>query len=73
MAFIDRVAERALKVKPTRLLLSLLAFPFYLIGLLLGLLLVVVLFAWGALQTGIFDMRQQAETPKPVGGARGAD
>lgn len=70
MAYIDRVAERALKVKPTRLLLSLLALPFYLVGLLLGLVVVVALFAWGALQTGIVDIRQQAERP---GGARGVD
>lgn len=72
MPFVDRVAERALAVKPTRLLLSLLAFPFYLIGALLGLLLVVVLFAWGALQTGIDDVRKQAGSTES-GGTRGTD
>jgi hypothetical protein len=73
VSYIDRVAERALKTKPTRLLLSLLAFPFYLIGALLGLLLVVVLFAWGALQTGIDDVRQQAVSMKATGDSRGPD
>lgn len=56
---VDRVAAAAQTVKPLRILLSVLAFPFYVLGLLAG--LVVVLFMWvvAAVQVGFSDVRKR--------------
>ena len=61
---VDRVAVAAQHVKPLRLLLSLLAFPFYLLGLLAG--LVVVGFMWiaAARQVGYSDVRKTDADPE---------
>lgn len=56
---VDRVAAAAQTVKPLRIILSVLAFPFYLLGLLAG--LIVVLFMWvvAAVQVGFSDVHKR--------------
>ena len=54
---IDRVAERAATFKPARAVLSLLAAPFYLLGLLLGILWLGVAWAYAAVLVGVDDAR----------------
>lgn len=60
---VDRVAVAAATVRPLRLLLSLLAAPFYGLGFLIGLL--VVAFTWlvAAVQVGIADARRPDAAP----------
>ncbi len=60
--FVDRVAAEALKVRPLKVLLTLLAVPFYVLGFAIGLLVVVVMFAVAAVRVGIEDAR----TRQPV-------
>lgn len=61
---VDRVAAAAQNVKPLRLLLSVLAFPFYLLGLIAG--LVVVAFMWfaAAVQVGFADVHKRDDEPE---------
>lgn len=56
---VDRVAVAAQNVKPLRVLLSALAAPLYVLGLLAG--LVVVIFMWmiAAVQVGYTDVRHR--------------
>jgi type III secretory pathway component EscT len=61
MTFPDRVAARASEIRPARAVLSVLAFPFYLLGLFIGLALAVVLWAVAAVQVGIADVRARAD------------
>lgn len=58
--FLTRVHEQALTVRPLRLLLTVLAFPFYVIGLIVGLVVVVALYAFAAVKTGVMDVRAKA-------------
>jgi hypothetical protein len=64
--FVDRVADQARTVRPLRLLLTVLALPFYVLGWLLGLVVVVVMYAVGAVKVGLADARS-------VGGQRAAE
>lgn len=57
--FVERVAAQAVAVRPMRLLLTLLALPFYVLGWVVGLLWVAVLFAYGAVKVGIADARSR--------------
>ena len=56
---VDRVAAAAQNVKPLRLVLSVLAFPFYLLGLLAGFVVVVVMWIVAAAQVGFSDARKR--------------
>lgn len=56
---VDRVAAAAQTVKPLRLVLSVLAFPFYLLGLLAGLVVVTVMWIVAAAQVGFADVRKR--------------
>ena len=71
-AFVERVAEQATSVRPLKLLLTIVALPFYVLGWVLGLLYVVVLFAFGAVKVGITDARartsQRDVKPAPPDG-----
>lgn len=69
VAFVDRVAASALQVRPVKVLLTLLALPFYALGWLLGLLYVAALFVVGAVKVGIADARSRVAGPVPVAGA----
>jgi hypothetical protein len=56
---VDRVAAAAQNVKLLRLLLSVLAFPFYLLGSLVGLVAVVAMWIVAAAQVGYSDVRKR--------------
>jgi hypothetical protein len=55
--YIERVAAQAITVRPAKAALTLLTLPFYALGWVLGLLVVVVLFIVGAVRVGIDDAR----------------
>ena len=59
LSFADRVAAQALEVRFARVLLSLLAFPFYVLGLVLGLIIVAVRWCYAAVLVGIADVRKR--------------
>lgn len=63
---LTRVHEQARAFRPLRALLTVLAFPFYVLGLGLGLVVVVVLYAVAAVKTGIVDVRTKAPK-RPTG------
>lgn len=58
----DRIAAKAAETRPLRILLSIIAFPFYLLGLVIG--VVVVAFSWCyvAVGVGIDDARKRRVT-----------
>lgn len=60
-SFPDRVAARASEVRPTRLALSILAAPFYVLGWLLGVLLVAFSWVAAAVTVGISDARTRRD------------
>lgn len=64
--FVDRVAVEALKVRPARIVLTVLALPFYVLGVIIGLLLVAGKFALGAMKVGIDDMRARYAPSAPA-------
>lgn len=59
-AFVDRVQAQATTVKPLQLLLTIFAAPFYVLGWLVGLVVVALAWAYAAVQMGYRDRR-----PKP--------
>ena len=59
VTFPERVAARAPSVNVIRLLLSVLAFPFYVLGVVVGLLLVSVQWAYSAVVVGVEDVRSR--------------
>lgn len=65
-AFVDRVAEQALTLRPLKILLTILAVPFYVLGWLVGLLWVAVLFAVGAVKVGFADASARTRRPTPA-------
>lgn len=54
-SFADRLASQAAEVRLVRALLSLLAFPFYLLGLLVGVLILAVRWCYAAVLIGVAD------------------
>jgi ABC-type sulfate transport system permease subunit len=64
--FVDRVAVEALKVRPARIVLTVLALPFYVLGIVIGLLFVIAKFALGAIKVGIDDMRARCAPSAPA-------
>lgn len=66
--FTDRVAAEALKVRPLRLLLTVLAVPFYVLGWLVGFVVVAFLFAVSAAKVGLGDARAKGGRRRPVEG-----
>ena len=66
-SFIERAAAKASDVKLSKLLLSILAAPFYVLGWLIGLVVVVVLLAYGAVRLGIADVRALSSQPSGDG------
>lgn len=61
-AFVDRVQAQAATVKPLQLLLTIFAAPFYVLGWLVGLVVVALAWAYAAVVMGYRDRR-----PKPDG------
>lgn len=58
---VDRVAVAALEIKPLRILLSLVAAPFYALGFLIGLVLVALTWVYAAVQVGVADARRKPD------------
>jgi hypothetical protein len=58
-----RVAARAASIRPLRAMLTVLAVPFYVLGLLAGLVFVAVLWALGAVKLGLVDARARLAQP----------
>jgi len=57
MTFPDRVAVKAQQVNVVRLVLSLLILPFWLLGVFVGVLFLVVSWAYAGAQVGFSDAR----------------
>jgi hypothetical protein len=57
MTFPDRVAAKAVTVRPAKVLLSLLFLPFWVLGLAVGVLFVAVAWIWAACVVGFNDGR----------------
>lgn len=55
--FAERVTVKTTEVRVGRALLTILAAPFYAVGFLIGLLLVVVVWCWAAVSIGVSDGR----------------
>lgn len=53
----ERIAARVANEKPLRILLSVLAAPFYALGWVLGLAVVVLMWFWAAAGVGFADAR----------------
>jgi hypothetical protein len=60
-SFVERAAAQAADIKLARVVLTVLAAPFYLLGLLAGVVVVVVVVAVGAVKLGVADVRSRAE------------
>lgn len=58
-----RVAAQAASIRPLRAILTVLAVPFYALGLLAGLVFVAVLWALGAVKLGLVDARARLAQP----------
>ena len=57
--FVERVAAAAPKVKPIKLILTLLAVPFYVLGIIAGLLVVLYRVAAGAFMLAVTDVHDR--------------
>ena len=62
----ERVAVAAQNVKLLRILLSILAFPFYLLGWFAGLVVVAVMWFVAAAQVGFSDVRKPRPDDEPT-------
>lgn len=59
MIAVERVAGVAAQIRPLRVMLSILAAPFYVVGALAGLFVMAVLWAAAAVQVGYSDARRR--------------
>lgn len=60
-AFADRVAAEAVAVRPVRAVLTALAFVFYVLGVVIGALVVAVTWSIAAVKVGVADVRARAD------------
>lgn len=67
MSYVERVAARAGSLSLSRVVLSAVAAPFYVLGFLLGLLLAACLWSWSAVAVGIADARARQSEPRQAG------
>lgn len=58
--FVERVAVEAVAIRPVKVLLTVLAIPFYVVGVVAGLLVVAGMFAFAAVKVGVGDVRARA-------------
>lgn len=63
---VDRVAVEALNVRPVRTLVTLLTLPFVVLGFVLGVLWVVVRFAYAAVKVGMAEAQARLAAPVPA-------
>lgn len=61
VTFVDQVAARASQISAARVFLSVLAAPFYVLGMLLGVLWVAAVWMLAAAQLGVSDARDRAD------------
>lgn len=59
--FTARVADRALEVRPLRVVLSVLAAPFYALGWIVGIAVVGIVWCYAAAQVGWGDARRRPD------------
>lgn len=59
MTMTDRIAAKAVDVRPLRVLLSVLAAPFYALGFVVGVLLVAGAWCYAAVGVGVSDARNR--------------
>jgi len=64
MLFTTRVAVKASEVRPVRALLTVLAFPFYALGFLLGVLWLALTWLFAAAAVGVSDARARGGEPE---------
>lgn len=60
MVSVQAVADRAATYDPVRAVLAVLAFPFYVLGLVLGVLWLAVTWLFAAVAAGVDDARSRA-------------
>jgi len=64
--FVQRSVEQAVDLRLGRIILTILAAPFYVIGLLIGAVVVVAVVAAGAVKLGVADVRARVDVqPAP--------
>lgn len=63
MTFPTRVAARASELKFSRIILTVLALPFYALGFVVGLLIVAVSWVFAAAAVGASDARSRSGNP----------
>lgn len=64
--FVQRSVEQATDLRVGRIILTILAAPFYVIGLLIGAVVVVAVVAAGAVKLGVADVRARVDVqPAP--------
>ena len=59
-SFPERVAARATTLQPARIALTVLAAPFYLVGLVAGLIWVMIVWIASAVAVGVDDVRSRS-------------
>lgn len=59
--FVERVAAEAVAVKPVRVVATVVAVPFWVLGVLAGLVWFAVVFAAGAVKVGFGDVRARLD------------
>lgn len=62
MSFVDRALSRAVSVRPGRAVLVVLTSPFYLLGLLAGLVVVSAVLVGSVVAQGFDDARKRGES-----------
>jgi hypothetical protein len=60
ITFPDRVAARAVEINVVKLLLSVLTLPFYVLGVVVAVLFLVVRFAYAGVQVGFGDVARRS-------------
>jgi hypothetical protein len=63
---VDRVAVEALNVRPVRTLVTLLTLPFVVLGFVIGVLWLVVRFAYAAVKVGMAEAQARIAVPVPA-------
>lgn len=63
---VDRVAVEALNVRPVHALVTVLTLPFVVLGFVLGVLWIVVRFAFAAVKVGIAEAQARIAAPAAI-------
>lgn len=58
----DRITAKAVDLRPLRILLSIIAAPFYVLGLVVGVLIVAATWCYAAVGVGVSDARNRRVT-----------